>query len=84
MLSRSSLETQKLELMSAISEMKLQQAALERENLELKTAQQQQIANSAFEAKKAAFLARMSPQPALTSTPVHSSSQVGLDNNDFI
>ncbi|XP_065158263.1 uncharacterized protein [Atheta coriaria] len=76
MLSRSSLETQKLELMSAISEMKLQQAALERENLELKTAQQQQIANSAFEAKKAAFLARMSPQPALTSTPVHSSSQL--------
>ncbi|XP_061518822.1 uncharacterized protein LOC1272699 isoform X7 [Anopheles gambiae] len=37
MLSRSSLETQKLELMSAMSELKLQQAALERENLELRT-----------------------------------------------
>lgn len=39
MLSRSSLETQKLELMSAMSELKLQQAALERENLELRTNQ---------------------------------------------
>jgi hypothetical protein len=37
MLSRSSLETQKLELMSAMSELKLQQASLERENLELRT-----------------------------------------------
>ncbi|XP_053658951.1 uncharacterized protein LOC128708020 [Anopheles marshallii] len=37
MLSRSSVETQKLELMSAMSELKLQQAALERENLELRT-----------------------------------------------
>lgn len=37
MLSRSSLETQKLELMSAMSELKLQQAALERENLDLRT-----------------------------------------------
>ncbi|PSN55690.1 hypothetical protein C0J52_03196 [Blattella germanica] len=36
MLSRSSLETQKLELLSAMSEMKLQQAALERDNLELR------------------------------------------------
>ncbi|XP_031616692.1 liprin-beta-2 isoform X5 [Contarinia nasturtii] len=35
-LSRSSLETQKLELMSAMSELKLQQAVLERENLELR------------------------------------------------
>ncbi|KAL7033148.1 hypothetical protein ACKWTF_007493 [Chironomus riparius] len=37
MLSRSSLETQKLELMQAISEFKLQQATLERENYELRT-----------------------------------------------
>lgn len=37
MLSRSSLETQKLELMQAISEMKLQQATLERENFELRS-----------------------------------------------
>lgn len=37
MLSRSSLETQKLELMTAISEMKLQHATLERENFELRT-----------------------------------------------
>ena len=36
MLSRSSLETQKLELLSAMSELKLQQAALERDNLDLR------------------------------------------------
>lgn len=36
-LSRSSLETQKLELLQAISELKLQQATLERENFELRT-----------------------------------------------
>ncbi|XP_068082208.1 liprin-beta-1 [Anabrus simplex] len=36
MLARSSLETQKLELLSAISELKLQHAALERDNLELR------------------------------------------------
>lgn len=39
MLTRSSLETQKLELMSAMSELKLQQASLERENLELRACQ---------------------------------------------
>lgn len=38
MLSRSSLETQKLELLSAMSELKLQQATLERENFELRSA----------------------------------------------
>lgn len=37
MLSRSSLETQKLELMQAISEFKLQQATLERENYDLRS-----------------------------------------------
>lgn len=37
MLSRSSLETQKLELMQAISEFKLQLATLERENFELRS-----------------------------------------------
>lgn len=36
MLTRSSLETQKLELMSAISELKLAIAGIERENLELR------------------------------------------------
>lgn len=37
MLSRSSLETQKLELMTAISEMKLHQATLERDNFDLRS-----------------------------------------------
>ncbi|XP_067643352.1 liprin-beta-2 [Eurosta solidaginis] len=36
MLSRSTLETQKLELMTALSELKLHRAALERENVELR------------------------------------------------
>nr|CAD7442393.1 unnamed protein product [Timema bartmani] len=36
LLSRSSLETQKLELLSALSDLKLQQATVERENLELR------------------------------------------------
>ncbi|XP_017466009.1 PREDICTED: liprin-beta-2 [Rhagoletis zephyria] len=36
MLSKSTLETQKLELMSALSELKLHRAALERENVELR------------------------------------------------
>lgn len=46
MLSRSSLETQKLELMSAMSELKLQQAALERENLELRTTSHHHLINN--------------------------------------
>lgn len=40
MLSRSSLETQKLELITTMTKMKLQQAALERENFELRSTYQ--------------------------------------------
>lgn len=80
MLSRSSLETQKLELMSAISELKLQQAALERENMELRSSQINN--NSSDSIKKTAYipsLSRMSPQPQITSTPVHhGSNQVSI------
>ncbi|CAH1159634.1 unnamed protein product [Phaedon cochleariae] len=65
-LSRSSLETQKLELMSIVSELKLQQAALERENLELRSCQY----NNNSEIKKPPLMPRMSSQPTLTSTPV--------------
>ncbi|CAG9860942.1 unnamed protein product [Phyllotreta striolata] len=65
MLSRSSLETQKLELMSIISELKLQQAALERENMELRSNY-----NNNGELKKPPIMPRMSSQPTLTSTPV--------------
>lgn len=74
MLSRSSLETQKLELLQAISEMKLQQASLERENLELRTSHYNN--NSSDGIKKPPLMPRMSPQPQHTSTPVHSSNQV--------
>ncbi|XP_018560888.1 liprin-beta-2 isoform X2 [Anoplophora glabripennis] len=65
-LSRSSLETQKLELMSIMSELKLQQAALERENLELRNSQY----NNNSEGKKPPIMPRMSSQPQLSSTPV--------------
>lgn len=72
MLSRSSLETQKLELLSAMSELKLQQAALERENLELKASQINN--NSQENLKKPPLLPRTSPLPPPSSTPVHHSS----------
>nr|CAI5829735.1 unnamed protein product [Callosobruchus analis] len=70
MLSRSSLETQKLELMSIMSELKLQQAALERENLELRSSHH----NNNSDVKKPPLMPRMHSQPQLTSTPVHHGS----------
>lgn len=75
MLSRSSLETQKLELLSVMSELKLQQAALERENLDLRSSHFNSATSASDGVKKAgaapALLSRMSPQPHHTSTPVH-------------
>lgn len=82
MLSRSSLETQKLELMSIMSELKLQQASLEREILELRSSQY----NNNSDIKKPPLMPRMishSSQPQLTSTPVqHSSNQVKIINRN--
>lgn len=72
MLSRSSLETQKLELLQAVSELKLQHAALERENLELRTGRYS--ANDDV-MKKPPFIPRLSPQTMYTS-PLHTGSQV--------
>lgn len=71
MLSRSSLETQKLELMSAMSELKLQQAALERENVELRSSQYNNNTSSLIGVKKPPLKPRLSPQPQHTSTPIH-------------
>ncbi|KAK6620463.1 hypothetical protein RUM44_006864 [Polyplax serrata] len=70
-LTRSSLETQKLELMSAISEMKLQQAAVERENFELKEERKR------YQNIKPPIIPRNS-SPAL-STPVGSSRMSPID-----
>ncbi|XP_066252512.1 liprin-beta-2-like isoform X2 [Euwallacea similis] len=69
-LSRSSLETQKLELMSIISELKLTAAALERENIDLRNCQ----FNNNSDGKKPPLVPRISSssQPQLTSTPQHS------------
>lgn len=79
MLSRSSLETQKLELLTAMSDLKLHHASLERENLELKASQ---INNN--ENIKKTLMARASPQPQISSTPVHhSSNQVLVVANLF-
>lgn len=71
MLSRSSLETQKLELMSIISDLKLQQASIERENMELRNNLHM---NNNGDLKKP-LLSRNSPQPHVAiTTPQHSSS----------
>ncbi|XP_050300669.1 uncharacterized protein LOC126739160 isoform X2 [Anthonomus grandis grandis] len=71
-LSRSSLETQKLELMSIMSELKLTAASLERENMELRNGQAN---NNADGTKKPPLIPRLTSgsQPQLTSTPQHSS-----------
>lgn len=65
MLSRSSLETQKLELMSAMSELKLQQAALERENMELRASN---LNNNSITPRRPPV-----PGRSLNSTPLHGS-----------
>lgn len=71
MLSRSSLETQKLELMSAMSELKLQQAALERENLELRTSH---LNNNAIPPRRPPVPGRtFATGSPLNSTPLHGS-----------
>lgn len=76
MLSRSSLETQKLELMSIMSEQKLQQAAMEREILELKSSQYNN--NNNADVKKPPLIPRISPQAPLASTPIQ---QIGNQVN---
>lgn len=58
--------------MSIMSELKLQQAALERENMELRSCQY----NNNTDIKKPPLLPRMSPQPQLTSTPLQHGNQV--------
>lgn len=66
-LTRSSLETQKLELMSTISELKLQQAAVERENYELKEDKKR------YQNVKPPMIPRNTSPALLQSTPVCSS-----------
>lgn len=51
-----------------MSELKLQQAALERENVELRS---QYNNNALLSIKKPPTKPRLSPQPQHTSTPVH-------------
>lgn len=68
MLSRSSLETQKLELMTIMSELKLTATALERENLELRNTQY----NNNSDGRKPPLMPRGSSTSQLTSTPQHS------------
>ncbi|XP_048517896.1 liprin-beta-2 isoform X3 [Dendroctonus ponderosae] len=69
-LSRSSLETQKLELMSLMSELKLNSASLERENLELRNS----LFNNNSDGKKPPVMPRIpaASHGQLTSTPQHS------------
>lgn len=70
MLSRSSLETQKLELLSALSELKLHQASLERDNMELRRLQQQISFNSDnYQSYQQNIEAGKPPAAPRTSTP---------------
>lgn len=81
MLSRSALETQKLELMSAMSELKFQHAALERENVELRATNR--LVNSTSIggiSKPPPFKPRMSPQPQHSTPVYHGSNQVRFSN----
>ena len=77
MLSRSSLETQKLELMSAMSELKLQQAALERENLELRASH---LNNNSIPPRRPPVPGRVFTAASLNSSPLHGSHN-SLQNN---
>ncbi|XP_037051873.1 liprin-beta-1 isoform X7 [Bradysia coprophila] len=70
MLSRSSLETQKLELMSAMSELKLLHASLERENLELRASN---LNNNSIPPRRPPVPGRISGTTSLNSTPIHGS-----------
>ncbi|XP_018332602.1 liprin-beta-2 isoform X2 [Agrilus planipennis] len=73
MLSRSSLETQKLELMSTISELKLQNAELEKDIMDLKS----NFSNSGS-ITKPPLRPRISPQPQ-HSTPIYHGSNQALN-----
>ncbi|KAL1115971.1 hypothetical protein AAG570_005466, partial [Ranatra chinensis] len=61
MLTRSSLETQKLELLAVVSELKRREASLERDNLELREERRR--------TNKPPLAPRPHPSPAATSTP---------------
>lgn len=82
MLSRSSLETQKLELMSAMSELKLQQAALERENLELRSNHlNNNLVNGGHNGSTGSIIRRPPMAPTrLTSTTSSSSASTPSPN----
>lgn len=87
MLSRSSLETQKLELMSAMSELKLQQAALERENLELRSSHMNNNSiplaprRPPVVPSRTAFTSGSGTAAGLNSQPMHGSHN-SLQNTD--
>lgn len=71
MLTRSSLETQKLELMSTVSEARLRQAALERENLELRSSTRPSPNLPSMIPNGAARRHSPSPSPSPASSMIH-------------
>ncbi|XP_052121891.1 liprin-beta-1 isoform X3 [Frankliniella occidentalis] len=80
MLSRSSLETQKLELLSSVTELKRQLVALSRENSELRTLQQHRppVAPRTFYPSQSQLLRDASPGPG---SPLHrNTASPGLEH----
>ncbi|XP_034245967.1 liprin-beta-1 [Thrips palmi] len=80
MLSRSSLETQKLELLSSVTELKRQLVALSRENAELRTLQQHRppVAPRTFYPSQSQLLRDASPCPG---SPLHrNTASPGLEH----
>ncbi|XP_077287457.1 liprin-beta 1 isoform X2 [Arctopsyche grandis] len=71
MLTRSSLETQKLELMSTVSESRLRQAALERENIELRSSTRPSPGLTSMIPNGAARRHSPSPSPSPASSMIH-------------
>lgn len=79
-LARSSLETQKLELMSTVSEARLRQAALERENIDLKSSQRNNISGSSSIIANGA-VRRASHSPSPSPSPASSMMQHNARDN---
>lgn len=83
MLSRSSLETQKLELLSVMSDLKLKLASLERDNFDLRSSYQNNNNNTSSVGRRPPLAPSISSSTRgmLTSTPQSSPAKSGSYNS---
>lgn len=83
MLSRSSLETQKLELLSVMSDLKLKLASLERDNFDLRSSYQNNNNNTSSVGRRPPLAPSVSSSTRgmLTSTPQSSPAKSGSYNS---